>query len=242
MGMTIFNFLVSSSKLEEKGLDIFVRMVTEFEIITKLLEKSEEGNNRISSKAQEGLIDFSFHPMIGEGFVSTYLISRLESHQKNNNTKGITVMLTLLHKFMTSFGISKKDSSLAPKKILKLIIPHLFNKDPEIRNSALKILLEIQKKTGCIDASIFKDISIPSASQSLVDHIIKKVSEVEVEQNEKSKIVLDDDEERDEQNIDELKDKGKSKDWAQREIALNKIKEELKSNEDIITNSTFANT
>jgi ankyrin repeat protein len=242
MGMTIFNFLVSSSKLEEKGLDIFVRMVTEFELITKLLEKSEEGNNRISNKAQEGLVDFSFHPMIGEGFVSTYLLSRLESHQKNNNTKGIAVMLALLQKFMTSFGISKKDSPLAPKKILKAIIPPLFHKDPDIRNSALKILLEIQRKTGCIDASIFKDINIPSASQSLVDHIVKKVSEEEVEQNDKSKILLDDDEERDEQNIDELKDKGKSKDWAHREIALNKIKEELKSNEDIITNSTFANT
>ena len=146
--MSIFSFLVSSSKLEEKGLDIFVRMVTENEVIIKLLEKSEEGNARISTKAQEGLIDFSFHPMIGEGFVSTYLTSRLENHLTNNNTKGISVMLSLLYKFVTSFGITKKDSSLSPKKLLKLVIPPLFHKDQEIRNIALKVLLEIQKRTG----------------------------------------------------------------------------------------------
>ena len=80
--IAIFSFWISSSKLEEKGIDVFVRMVTDYDIINKLLERSEEVNSRISSKAQEALIDFSFHPMIGEGFVSTYLISRLDDHQK----------------------------------------------------------------------------------------------------------------------------------------------------------------
>ena len=86
--MAIFNFLVSSSKLEENGLELFVRLVTEHEIINKLLQKSEEGNARISNKAQEGVIDFSFHPMIGEGFATTYLLSRLETHLSQNNPKG----------------------------------------------------------------------------------------------------------------------------------------------------------
>ena len=242
VAMAIFAFLVSSSKLEEKGLDIFVRMVTEYELISKLLERSEEGNLRISNKAQEGLIDFSFHPMIGEGFVSAYLLSRLENHLSNNNSKGIMVMLVVLYKFVTSFGITKKDSSLAPKKILKLTIPPLFHKDQDIRIQSLKILLEIQKKTGCVDASLFKDLNVPSASQNLVEHIIKKVGEVEVERVEEGKIEFDEDQEHENQDIDDLKDKGRSKDWAQREIALNKIKEELKSNEDSVTNATFANT
>jgi len=89
VAIAIFTFLVSSSKLEEKGLDVFVRLVTELEIVIKLLNKSEEGNARISTKAQEALIDFSFHPMIGEGFVSTYLTSRIENHFANGNTKGL---------------------------------------------------------------------------------------------------------------------------------------------------------
>lgn len=240
--MALFSLLVSSSKLEEKGLDIFVRMISEYEIVIKLLEKSEEGNARISNKAQEGLIDFSFHPMIGEGFVAAYLISRLEEHQDKNNSKGSNVMLNLLYKFITSFGINKKDNPLKPAKILKIVIPPLFHKDQDIRTIALKILLEIQKKTGQIDASLFKEGIVPSGSQNLVENIMKKVNEVEVEEIDKSKLVFDDDEEHDGQNIDELMDKGKSKDWAQREIALNKIKEELKNNEDSITNESFAKT
>ena len=171
--ISLFSFMVSSSKLEEKGIDTFVRMVTENEIINKLLERSEESNTRISSKAQETLIDFSFHPMIGEGFVSTYLISRLEEHQKDNNTKGINEMLTLLFKFITSFGVAKRDSPLSPKSLLKVIMAPLFHKDQDIRNMALKILLEIQKKTGCIDESIFKEGSIPSGTQNLVENILK---------------------------------------------------------------------
>ena len=55
-------------------------------------------------------------------------------------------------------------------------------------------------------------------------------------------MILEEDEEHEDQDIDDLKDKGKSKDWAQREIALKKIKEELKSHEDSISNSGFANT
>ena len=242
VAIAIFTFLVSSSKLEEKGLDVFVRLVTELEIVIKLLNKSEEGNARISTKAQEALIDFSFHPMIGEGFVSTYLTSRIENHFANGNTKGLGWMLALLYKFITSFGMTKKNSPLSPKNVLKTVIPPLFHKDQDIRNASLKIVLEIQKKTGLIDASTFKDEKIPSGSQNLIESILKKVQEVEVDQTEKAKLVFDDDEEHGEHNIDELKDKGKSKDWAQREIALNKIKEELKNNEDAITNDSFATT
>lgn len=182
--ISLFSFMISSSKLEEKGIDIFVRTVTENEIINKLLERSEEGNTRISSKAQEILVDFSFHPLIGEGFVSTYLISRLEEHQKDNNTKGISEMLTLLFKFITSFGVAKRDSPLSPKSLLKVIMAPLFHKDQDIRNMALKILLEIQRKTGCIDESIFKEGNIPPGTQNLVENILKKVSEAEVEKVE----------------------------------------------------------
>jgi len=240
--MAIFSFLVSSSKLEEKGLDVFVRLVTEFEIVIKLLRKSEEGNTRISNKAQEGLIDFSFHPMIGEGFVSAYLLSRLESHLETNNTKGLNVMMILLHKFIMSFGMMKKESPLSPKIILKLIFQPLFHKDKNIRNISLKILLEIQKKTGIIDENTFKEESTPLGAQNLVDFIMKKVKEVEIDQIERGELVFEDDEEHDGQNINELKDKGKSKDWLQREIALNKIKEELKNHEDAVTNESFATT
>ena len=87
---------------------------------------------------------------------------------------------------------------------------------------------------------MFKDSSVPQGAQNIVDHIMKKVGEVEVEQRQE--ITLGDDEEKDDQDIDELKDKGRSKDWAQREIALNKIREELKTNDDAVANEGFVKT
>lgn len=86
--------------------------------------------------------------MIGEGFASTYLISKLDEHQRESNQKGVYEMLNLLYKFITSFGLSKNDSPLSPKCLLKVIIQPLFHKDQEVRNVALKVLIEIQKKTG----------------------------------------------------------------------------------------------
>ena len=241
--VAIFNLMVSSSKLEEKGIDIFVRLVTENELITKILEKSEEGNARISIKAQEALVDFSFHPSIGEGFVSTYIISRLESHYKSNNIKGTNVILGLLYKFITSFGIGKKDSPLTPKKVLKVVVPPLFHKDKDIREIALKILIEIHSKTGMVSEAMFKDLNVPSASQSIIDNILKAISEVKVEKVQNSELDFGDDESPSGSgNINDLQDKAKSKDWAQREIALKKLKDELKDNEDAVTSDTFAET
>jgi hypothetical protein len=69
---------------------------------------------------------------------------------------------------------------------------------------------------------------------------MKKVAEVEIEQRQE--LTLGDDEEMEDHDIDELKDKGRSKDWAQREIALNKIRDELKSNEEAVTNDGFVKT
>ena len=82
-------------------------------------------------------------------------------------------MLNLLNKFITSFGVSKGESPLSPKSLLKVIILPLFHKDQEIRNVALKVLIEIQRKTGWIDESIFKEDIVPTGSKSLIDNIIK---------------------------------------------------------------------
>jgi hypothetical protein len=52
-----------------------------------MLQKSEEGNARVTSKIQEALMDFSYHEKIGEGFVATYLISRIQHHNKAQKSK-----------------------------------------------------------------------------------------------------------------------------------------------------------
>lgn len=82
--IALFSYMIGSKYVEEKGLECFVRNVTDQDIISKLLLKSEDGNARSVSKVHEAVMDFSYHPGIGEGFAATYLISRLQTHIKNN--------------------------------------------------------------------------------------------------------------------------------------------------------------
>ena len=76
--------MIGSKYIEEKGLECFVRNTTDLDIISKLLVKSEDGNARSVSKVHEAVMDFSYHPGIGEGFAATYLISRIHNHIKNS--------------------------------------------------------------------------------------------------------------------------------------------------------------
>jgi hypothetical protein len=43
-------------------------------ICAKLLQKSEEGNTRLTNKIHEVLLDFSFHPKLGEAHVSSFIL------------------------------------------------------------------------------------------------------------------------------------------------------------------------
>ena len=75
--LQLFNLFVSSAKLEQ-----FLRFIADAELVPKFLAKTEDGNVRVISKVHEALIDFAFHPSIGEGFVATYLIARIAFHNK----------------------------------------------------------------------------------------------------------------------------------------------------------------
>ena len=88
--IALFNALISAKELEEKGVDTLVQGITQTELIPKMLLKSEEGS-RVTSKIHEALMDFSFHPVIGEKLVSSYLIERIQnlSVSAESNVKGL---------------------------------------------------------------------------------------------------------------------------------------------------------
>lgn len=48
--------------------------IVERNIVLKLLQKSEEGNTRITNKIHESLLDLSFNPEIGEALASSFLL------------------------------------------------------------------------------------------------------------------------------------------------------------------------
>jgi hypothetical protein len=93
------------------------------------MQKSEEGNTRITNKIHECLLDFSFHPKIGEAHVASFILQRIQSHNKASQNKGsgeenqqikpsilgestlgsykgLLAQLALLYKFVNSFGVS----------------------------------------------------------------------------------------------------------------------------------------
>lgn len=75
--LQVFNYMISSTTIETKGINEFTGYLDEFGVIEKLLAKSEEGNQRVTAKVHESLLDFSFHPKIGESIVGKQILERV---------------------------------------------------------------------------------------------------------------------------------------------------------------------
>jgi hypothetical protein len=113
LSLQIFSLLVSSGLVEQKALKVLKNSVLhERNIVHKLLLKSEEGNTRIATKIHEILLDFSFHPGVGEVHVASFIVARLNQHnralqqpskdkdQTLGSPKGFLAQLALLYKFI----------------------------------------------------------------------------------------------------------------------------------------------
>ena len=75
ISLQLMNLLVSSSKLEEMGeIENIKKIIIEKNIISKLLQKSEEGNTRMTNKIHETLLDLSFHPKVGEALLTSFIL------------------------------------------------------------------------------------------------------------------------------------------------------------------------
>ncbi len=79
--LLLFAEIVSSSKVEEQGIQAFAEVMTDCDLLTKLLTKAEE-NARQLTRAKEVIMDLCFHPQIGPGYVASFLNSRIAYHHK----------------------------------------------------------------------------------------------------------------------------------------------------------------
>ena len=59
---------------------IFRELLTQENIVPKLLLKSEESNTRLTNKIHETLLDLSYHAKIGEDLVGQAILDRVEAH------------------------------------------------------------------------------------------------------------------------------------------------------------------
>lgn len=76
VSLQLLNLLITSPKIEQSpsAIDIFKKTFIDRNVVLKLLQKSEEGNTRVTNKIHECLLDFSFHPKIGEAHVSSFIL------------------------------------------------------------------------------------------------------------------------------------------------------------------------
>ena len=69
------NLLVSSTKIEKTGTtSVLKNTIVEKNVVLKLLQKTEEGNTRITNKIHESLLDLSFNPEVGEALTSSFIL------------------------------------------------------------------------------------------------------------------------------------------------------------------------
>ena len=77
------NQLVSSQKIEKDGAsEALKNTIIEKNVVLKLLQKSEEGNTRITNKIHETLLDLSFNPEVGEALTSSFILQRIQAHNR----------------------------------------------------------------------------------------------------------------------------------------------------------------
>jgi hypothetical protein len=83
VSLQLLNLLVSSTKIEKSGATTQLKnTIVEKNFILKLLQKSEEGNTRNTNKIHECLLDLSFNPEIGEALVSSFILQRIQAHNR----------------------------------------------------------------------------------------------------------------------------------------------------------------
>ena len=80
VSLHMLNLMISSSKIDgdPASIAMFLQMITEEEVVPKLLLKSEESNTRLTNKIHESLLDLSYHPKIGEDLVALAILQRIE--------------------------------------------------------------------------------------------------------------------------------------------------------------------
>jgi len=83
ISLQLLNLLISSTKIEKSNVsDVLKNSIVEKNIVLKLLQKSEDGNTRITNKIHEALLDLSFNPEVGEALTSSFILQRIQAHNR----------------------------------------------------------------------------------------------------------------------------------------------------------------
>lgn len=98
------------------------------------------------------MLDMSYQPHLGEDLVAQAVFEQIRRHnQQNQNPKGLMAQLALLYKLVNSFSVaagSQDQDEVKPMTkeiILDVVVPSCSHTKDDIRNAAVKILIDVQK-------------------------------------------------------------------------------------------------
>jgi len=104
---------------------------------------------------------------------------KIETETSLGSYKGLLAQLALLYKFINSFGIaSKTRGPLSVKDILKSVIPAVQHPNQDVRNAAGKILVDVQKFSGCVT-----DEELMEVNEKARHALMEKIKKVTIEKN-----------------------------------------------------------
>ena len=106
-------------------------------------------------------------------------VTKIELEASLGSFKGLLAQLALLYKMINSFGISSRNrGALSVKNILKSVVPSVSHPNQDVRNAASKILLDVQRFSGCVTPEELSEVP-----EKTKNSLLEKIKQVEIEKN-----------------------------------------------------------
>lgn len=188
LSLQLLSDTVQAQKVEQDpALSMALRYaILHHQVIPKLVQKSEESNTIVTKKIHESLLDLSYNPKMGSDLVAEVILKQIAQHYEHKviNPKGLMAQLALLFKFETSFGLhlgqqssipsNKGGTALTVDAVLNASVPAVALNNQDVKNAAIKIILDVQKLSGEV-----KESHLAALPEKTREMLMERLSQVE---------------------------------------------------------------
>lgn len=115
-------------------------------VLGVLLEKIGDNNPRMKELAENAFLALANNPIITCQNCVNALLRGLEKNKKSASFRHIAGRLTVLLEIVKNFGIS--NSNVPFQTTVEFAVKNLDHQNPEVRNAAIALLVEIHKTAG----------------------------------------------------------------------------------------------
>lgn len=161
LSLQLFNIVIQSTRVERdpNAVQALCKAMKEELLIQKFLLHSEQSNTRVTNKIHEALLDLAYQSHLGEDVVTNAVYEQIRRLTGGTNHKGLLAQLALLYKLVNTFTVHKSQGTSTEQEeghaltwylILEVVLPSVCHSKDDIRNASVKIIVDVQKKTGLV--------------------------------------------------------------------------------------------